>query len=96
MGHCCLNYELTGHTDIVAAVAWNSNNRLLASGGADTTVRVWDTRTGQLVAIIQSGSTVRTVGWSPDGSQLAFGGDDGTLQIVSVSDLPAFTPTPTG
>ena len=38
---------LTGHTNEVFAVAYSPDSRLLASGGSDQTVRVWEPTTGQ-------------------------------------------------
>ena len=39
---------LTGHTDSVLAVALSSNGKLIVSGSADKTVRLWEAETGKL------------------------------------------------
>ena len=39
---------LAGHTDSVLAVAFSSNGKLLVSGSADKTVRLWEAETGKL------------------------------------------------
>lgn len=39
---------VTGHTDSVASLAFSSDGRLLASGGLDGVVMIWDVFTGQL------------------------------------------------
>ena len=37
-----------GHTDSVSTLAFSPNGKLLVSGGADKTVRLWETETGKL------------------------------------------------
>lgn len=37
---------LRGHTNAVFCVAWNPRGDLVASGGMDETVRVWDVQRG--------------------------------------------------
>ena len=39
---------LAGHTDSVLAVAFSSNGKLIVSGSADKTVRLWEAETGKL------------------------------------------------
>src|SRR5262249_1434188 len=63
-----------GHKHWVYGVSWSADGRRLASGGADGTVRGWESRTGQEKpkpqvpggASIQGGPS-----WSPDGKRLA-------------------------
>lgn len=38
---------LRGHLSAVFCVAWNPRDDLIASGGMDETVRVWDVQKGQ-------------------------------------------------
>ncbi|MDE0684833.1 MAG: hypothetical protein OXI63_18085, partial [Candidatus Poribacteria bacterium] len=39
---------LAGHTDSVLAVAFSENGKLIVSGSADKTVRLWEAETGKL------------------------------------------------
>ena len=39
---------LAGHTDSVQAVAFSPNGKLIVSGSADKTVRLWEAETGKL------------------------------------------------
>src|SRR5215211_1063065 len=44
---------LTGHSKLVNAIAFSSDNMLLASGSKDTTVRLWRVADGELVRTLE-------------------------------------------
>jgi WD40 repeat protein len=62
----------SGHDDFVPAVAWSPDEKLLASGGDDKRVRIWNPSSRQLVATLLSLGKIDSVAWSPDGEYLAF------------------------
>ncbi len=66
----------------VYSVAWSPDGALVASGGADSSVAVWDVRTGerQSLGLINAYGKTYSVAWSPDGRYLA-AGTGSTLQI---------------
>jgi WD40 repeat protein len=77
--------RLTGHTDWVDALAFDSSGRHLVSGSFDGTARIWDLATGKLVRTIRADAqTVRWVAYSPDGTRVATAGADGTIRIWPV------------
>jgi hypothetical protein len=66
---------LEGHTGAVWGVALAGDGRLLASGGVDGTVRLWEMGSGQLLATLQRHTgAVWGVALSADGGLVASGG----------------------
>ena len=65
-------HRLEGHTKPVSNVAFTPDGKLLASSSADTTVRLWDVKTGQsrkpLASLLRYGFACIAI--SPDGKKL--------------------------
>jgi WD40 repeat protein/tRNA A-37 threonylcarbamoyl transferase component Bud32 len=71
-----LAYELTGHSDTVAAAAFSPDGKRIASGGSDRTVRLWDTASRVEILTLNHPSLVTGVSFSNDGSVLIASGND--------------------
>jgi WD40 repeat protein len=70
------------HAGRVYCVAFSPDGALLASGGGDKTVRLWDPATGEHVRTLAGHKrAVRGVAFSPDGVLLASGGGDKTVRL---------------
>jgi WD40 repeat protein len=62
-GEC--RFILVGHTDSVMAVAFSPDGSLMATGGFDRTLRIWDISTGQCRARVEElPSHMSAVDWS--------------------------------
>src|SRR5262249_12571196 len=81
-------HRLQGHRDLVYAVAFSPDSKLLASGGGDRdrTVRLWDTSTGKEVRRwdVPLG-WVGPLAFSPDSKTLAWGSQQGMISLYDVA-----------
>ncbi len=85
-----------GHAAPVNSVAWSPDNRhetarylsLIASGGDDGTVQIWDAMTGRKISTYRGHSGgVSAIAWSPDGKWIASASIDCTVQVWEANTL---------
>jgi WD40 repeat protein len=57
----------------VEALALSAEGQVLATGGRDKTVRLWDVKTGKEIHSFKHEGTLRAMAFSPDGKMLATG-----------------------
>ena len=70
----------------VLAVAFSADNQLLAAGGEEKSIRLFDLKTGRAVGKLEgSPEAVLSLAFSPDASLLASSGRDQVIRIWSVS-----------
>ncbi len=74
------------HPGGVLAIAFSPSGTLLASGGHDGLVHVWDAGTGMQVSSIPHESAVTHVAFSPDEQSLLTVGADGLARIWALLD----------
>lgn len=68
---------LRGHTNRVNSVAFGPDGLMVASGGSDDSVKIWDSVGGALLNTLTAhGANVTSVGFSPDGRSIASGSSD--------------------
>ena len=84
-----LQFQLSGHIFPVDAVAWSPDNRWIATGASDSSVRVWDANAGELEERLTGHTGVLTsVDWSPDSRRIVSGGSDGTARVWELDVHP--------
>ena len=77
---------LSEHTGVVYAVAWSPNGSILATGGQDGTVRLWNSEGSVNYAVLRGHTgVVYSVAFSPDGTTLASGSSDDTVRLWNVN-----------
>ncbi len=82
----CLE-TLTGHSDSVYSVAISENNKWLASGSDDKTIKIWNTSDWSLMKTLTGHSSyVESVAFSENNKWLASGSSDNAIKIWNTSD----------
>ena len=67
--------------------AFSADGELLASGGRDDMIRIWEPRLGTEIAVLRGhDGDVFSVAFSPDGRLLASASEDGTVWLWRTSD----------
>lgn len=78
--------QYRGHTGRIQAAAFSPDGKLIASGGDDKVLRLWNVATGDSAVILEGhDDLIQAVSFSPDGQWLASGSKDGTARIWNVA-----------
>src|SRR5436305_1870787 len=76
---------LEGHENVVYSVAFDPEGKLLASGGNDWTVKLWEVASGKPLRTLEGHkSGVLSVAFHPEGRMLASGSIDNTVKLWEV------------
>lgn len=77
---------LRGHSGDVFGLSFSQDGRLLASGGVDGTIRLWDLAGGGHPRVLRGhAGWVNGVAFSPDGRHVVSAGADGTVRLWDVN-----------
>ncbi|GAA2704587.1 nSTAND1 domain-containing NTPase [Actinoplanes palleronii] len=91
-----LAQPLRGHTRAVLASAFAPRGHVLATAGADRTVRLWDTtdpdRPAPLGEPLRYPGEVRSLRFDPSGKVLAGSASDGSVRLWNLADPAHVTP----
>jgi len=67
---------------VVSAIAFSPDGRLIASGGWDSMIRIWNMETHKKIGDVLGGEgRIYSLAFSPDGSLVASGGADHTINL---------------
>jgi len=84
------NRVFRGHRAKVLSVQWSPDGSLLASGGRDGSVLLWDPLSGTCLPPMEGHrESVFQVVWSPDSARLVTCGDDFSVRIWSTGREPS-------
>lgn len=65
---------LLGHTESISSLAFSPDGSLIASGSRDSTIKIWDSQTGQLIKTLAGQRNfITSVAFAPDGSSIVCG-----------------------
>jgi len=82
--------EFKGHTGLVSSVAFDKDGKILATGGYDGAVKLWDAATGKVLFTIKaSDKQIYAVAFSPDDKVLASAGTDNLIKLWNPKDAKA-------
>jgi len=86
------NYlRLAGHDGPVRSVAFSPNDGLVASGGDDNAIRLWDIARGEVSQVLRGhGNAVRAVAFSPNGQFVLSGGQEKEDNQVRLWNLAGY------
>ena len=75
---------LKGHYDLINSVTFASNGEILVSASEDTTIKVWNIATGQMLHTLQghSGAVTSAIIWGHKG-EIISGSEDLNIGIWS-------------
>lgn len=84
-----LSTYLRGHNGVVRSLALMADGKILASGGADNTIRLWDVTKREQIGKPLTGhiGTVWSVAISSDGKILVSGSADNTIRLWNVENV---------
>ncbi|MFM6343622.1 MAG: WD40 repeat domain-containing protein, partial [Dolichospermum sp.] len=72
---------LYAHLDTVTCITIQANDRIIASGSSDRTIKIWDNKGNLLQTIVGHTNWITSLSFSNDGQYLASASRDGTVRL---------------
>ena len=78
------------HVRGITSVAISHDGKYILTGSYDTTARLWDAHTGEILQVLEGHTDVITsVAFSPDGRYVLTGSEDNTARLWDLHNLAA-------
>ena len=78
---------MEGHQNPVTGLCYSPDNKFLASGSYDSTIRIWDLVDGREILKLEGPNfPIHCVSYSPDGNFLACGSWDSVIRVWEVKE----------
>ena len=76
-----------GHRGAIICIALSKDSKRIVSGSEDSTIRIWDSKSGRLVGPPLKGHEgwVQSVAYSPDNQRVVSGSSDKTVRVWDVA-----------
>ena len=87
------------HRAPVNGLDWSPDGARIASSADDGTLRIWDGRGGDELAVLHlpvRNNEIHKVDWSPDGRRLAVGVQSGEIYVLDAPSMPIAEDRPVG
>ncbi|MBF0472895.1 MAG: WD40 repeat domain-containing protein [Nitrospirae bacterium] len=81
-----IHKTILGHSGSVEKVIFSPDGKIIASTGADKTIKIWDVSSGNIISTIKDAHNdcINSIAFSPDGKNLVSGGNDYLLKLWDV------------
>ncbi len=81
-----MKYNLEAHSSVCTQLSVIDNdNQILASGGSDGKIKLWDLRMKTCLSTLKGHSDcIKTIAFSNDNAYLASGGDDTYVKVFTI------------
>jgi len=76
-----LRFISMAHAQVIRDLQFNSDGSRLASAGADSVARIWDTKTGNRLSELPHDAAVYSVAFNPDSTLIATASRDESVQL---------------
>src|SRR5258706_15232019 len=78
--------RLEGHSGLIHSVLVTPNGRLIVSGSADKTIRVWQLDSGRLLHTLEGHTaSITSLAVTPDGRSIVSGSLDKTIRVWDIN-----------